>query len=194
LNVWESFELADRQMGLHGSVVAPGAQHEAVLKQTFLRHLIEPPLADTVRYAEQVDFVAADALLKGVAWRLEVNGHRRSTSGKLGEQLSQNNCGCVIAGDDCEPSFIDGRIEVRSLGDQLLDQTQCVVQLFLDRFGVGRKNQLATMAHQQGIAERLSKTGPPGLAGGLYELDEALVGVVTADRDTISIAGIAFGV
>jgi hypothetical protein len=39
------------------------------------------------------------------------------------------------------------------------------VQLFLDRFGVGRKNQLATMAHQRGIAERLSKTGPPGLAG-----------------------------
>jgi hypothetical protein len=67
LNVWESFELGDRQIGLYGSVVAPGTQHEAVLKETFLGHLVEPSTTDAVRYKEQVDLVTADLLLEGVA-------------------------------------------------------------------------------------------------------------------------------
>jgi hypothetical protein len=67
LNVWKSFELGDRQIGLQGSVVAPGAQHEAVREETFLGNFVEPSLTDALSYEEQVDFITADVLLEGVA-------------------------------------------------------------------------------------------------------------------------------
>jgi hypothetical protein len=63
-----------------------GTQHEAVLEETFLRHLVEPSIADAARYEQQIDSSRRMRCLKGVAQGPENNGDRRSACGQLAKQ------------------------------------------------------------------------------------------------------------